>query len=355
MRVIRRLGRDSGAVGVLMAVMLLVLMGSLALSIDGGLLFVRYRGIRNANDAAALAAALSCAKGDGMVTADSQADSLAGLNASGAYRYEPYNVYESGCTTAAGTVVVHYAAQQPVYFGPAVGLSSPRDVRASATAIWGAATGATNIAPLMLSEGRLSSPGCDVPTAATGTHCFFWWDNGTGHDTTVLTQAEWGLMDLNQWDVDRYAACPGNVNQSDVTTWIRQGYPGVLMLNETPPTYVCRGNGFQGNALNNDVNFMVGQELIFPVNDPGQQVDSSGAICRPGDPCTVQKYAIVAFGVLQIVHVWTGQDAQDKCNHPAANNGSIRCLEAVWQGPLSSGVMPGSGPSFGVIAVGLES
>jgi hypothetical protein len=346
-------GRDErGVIGVWLAVLLVVLFGMLALSMDGGLMYVRFRAVRNANDAAALAAALSCARGEGLGAANAQAADYANRNATGSTPYGAGNVYTPGCTPSAGKVTVHYGATQPVYASRFLGIDSPRIVQANATAKWGAAAGATNIAPLMLSMGRLST--CDIPQAAVGTHCFFWWDNGTGNNTTVLTNAEWGLMDLNKWDVAKTASCSGNVNQSNVDTWIHTGFPGTLLLKSPPPTYVCRGSGFQGGALDNDVNDMAGKQLLFPVNDPNQQVDSAGNICKPGQSCTVDKYAIVSFGVLNISHVWTGQQAQTKCNHPAGNNGSVRCLEAVWQGPLEGGVAPGDAPSFGLVAVGLS-
>ena len=358
MRMMIRLHRDErGVVSVLFVILIVVLLGMLALSTDGGLMYVKLRQVRNANDAAALAAAYSCATGEiqaglsSLDTANLRAQDVARLNAAGATVYSPGNVYPSGCTRAAGRVTVHYQATQQMYVAPLVGGPSSGTASADATATWGAAAGATNIAPLMLSMGRLST--CDIPAAAKGTHCFFWWDNGTGNNTTTLTNAEWGLMDLTKWGVPRTATCPGNVNQSDVTTWIRNGYPGALMLKDPPPTYVCRGSGFQGGALNQDIDSMAGKELLFPVNDPMQQVQSGGALCQPGQNCTVEKYAIVSFGVMEIVKVWTGNDAQTKCNHPAANNGSIRCLEAIWQGPLLGGVAPGPAPSFGLSAIAL--
>jgi hypothetical protein len=130
------------------------------------------------------------------------------------------------------------------------------------------------------------------------------------------------------------------------------------------PEYVCRGAGFQGGALNNDIEAQAvpGNRLWFPVNDAAQQVEADGTLCRPdsldladedGD-CSVHKYAIVGFAVLEIVEVWTGQQAQIKCNHPADNNGSLRCLEAVWQGFQPGGILGnGGGSNFGLFAVAL--
>ena len=58
MRVGVRLSDDSGATAVIVAILILVLVGMLSLAVDGGILWAKYRGIRTANDAAALAAAV---------------------------------------------------------------------------------------------------------------------------------------------------------------------------------------------------------------------------------------------------------------------------------------------------------
>jgi len=210
----------------------------------------------------------------------------------------------------------------------------------------------------MLSLDRLSD--CDFPygpVLVVGvSRCFFWWDNGTRNDTTALTNAEWGLVDLTTWGVEPWGGCGGNVSQSDVGNWITNGYPGSLFIDPSPE-YVCRGNGFQGNALNNDINAQVGEILFFPVNDPQQQLQSGGTLCRPDGvdgPCTVQKYAIVGFAALEVVQVWTGQNAQAMCGQIAANNGSLRCLETVWQGFQPGGLTPEPDvPNLGLFAVAL--
>ncbi|HEX5627682.1 MAG TPA: hypothetical protein VFY08_06650, partial [Actinomycetota bacterium] len=72
-----RLRDDSGATAVIVAILIFVLVGMLALAADGGILWAKYRGIRTANDAAALAAAYSCATGEGLAGAETAADSIA--------------------------------------------------------------------------------------------------------------------------------------------------------------------------------------------------------------------------------------------------------------------------------------
>jgi hypothetical protein len=357
MRVKVRLRDDSGATAVIVAILILVLVGTLALAVDGGILWAKYRGVRTANDAAALAAAYSCATGEGLAGAETAADDIATANVADAASTQP-GTYPQGCAVEGGQVTVYFGGEQTLMFGPAIGVSSPRPVAAQATALWGGAGGASNVAPLMLSLDRLSD--CDIPDGpglVVGvSRCFFWWDNGTRNDTTALTNAEWGLVDLTTWGVDPWGGCGGNVSQSDVGNWITNGYPGSLLIDPSPE-YVCRGNGFQGNALNNDINAQVGEILFFPVNDPQQQVQSGGTLCRPDGvdgPCTVQKYAIVGFAALEVVHVWTGQNAQAMCGQIAANNGSLRCLETVWQGFQPGGLTPEPDvPNLGLFAVAL--
>jgi hypothetical protein len=42
------------------------------------------------------------------------------------------------------------------------------------------------------------------------------------------------------------------------------------------------------------------------------------------------------------------------CNHPADNNGSLRCLEAVWMGFQTGGLAPNPDvPNLGLFAVAL--
>jgi hypothetical protein len=357
MRVRVRLRDDSGATGVIVAILILVLVGMLALAVDGGILWAKYRGIRTANDAAALAAAYSCATGEGLAGAETAANDIAAANVSDAASTQA-GTYPQGCVVEGGQVTVYFGGEQTLMFGPAIGVSSPRPVAAQATALWGGAGGASNVAPLMLSLDRLSD--CDIPDGpdlVVGvSRCFFWWDNGTPNDTAALTNAEWGLVDLTTWGVEPWGGCGGNVSQSDVGNWITNGYPGSLLIDPSPE-YVCRGSGFQGNALNNDIESQVGEILFFPVNDPQQQVQSGGTLCRPDGvdgPCTVQKYAMVGFAALEVVHVWTGQDAQAMCGQISTNNGSLRCLEAVWQGFHPGGLTPDPDvPNLGLFAVAL--
>jgi Flp pilus assembly protein TadG len=350
-------GDERGMSSVVFVVSLLFILGIVALVLDGGVLLLRRRGMVNAADAAALAFAQSCAHGDGQAAASGQADALAADNVSNATRA---SLAVNGECDGSGSVTVVYQSTTRQNFAPAVGLPGSRNVVSGATASWGPAGGATGVAPLMLSARRLSN--CDIPpdpsNPPTGP-CYFWWDNGTGNDTTVLTNAEWGIMDLRSWGppyLAPSASCSGyQANQSLVGQWIANGFPTTLTLPSSGVAYVCRSGGFQGNALNNDINNdLVGDQFtLFPVNDPSRQVDRNGNLCPPGANCTVDKYAIIGFGVLHVLGAWSGQQALANCTPPPVpfpyqNAGSLRCLEAEWVGFQATSGPPGGGQDFGV-------
>lgn len=58
--------REDGVVGVVVAICLVVLMGAVAFTLDVGGLLYRRREMVNGADAAALAAAIECSKGNGL-------------------------------------------------------------------------------------------------------------------------------------------------------------------------------------------------------------------------------------------------------------------------------------------------
>ena len=340
MRVRVRLRDDSGATAVIVAILILVLVGMLALAVDGGILWAKYRGVRTANDAAALAAAYSCATGEGLAGAETAADDIAAANVADAASTQA-GTYPQGCGGGrSGHRLLRRGADTDVRTGDRV--SSPRPVAAQATALWGGAGGASNVAPPMLSVDRLSD--CDIPDGpelVVGvSRCFFWWDNGTPNDTTALTNAEWGLVDLTTWATSR-GELRRKCQPERRGQLITNGYLARPSSTRRPST--SAGERLPGERTQQRHRAQVGEILFFPVNDPQQQVQSGGTLVRPDGvdgPCTVQKYAMVGFAALEVVHVWTGQDAQAMCDQIATNNGSLRCLEAVWQGFQPGGLTP---------------
>ncbi len=353
MRVRMRPNDERGAYAVLLAILLVVLLGMLSLTVDGGLLWLKYRGIRTSNDAAALAAALSCAKKEGLGAANARADQLATANVADASQVTA-NAYTPSCDAASGTVTVHYGGWQQLYFSRVVGFSSPRQAAARATAKWGGAGGSADVSPLMLSMNRLGTcriPPDPPPAPGTELKCAFWWDNSP----TYLGNAAWGLMNLDEWNVQPAEGC-SNAGQSSYKDWLLNGYPGALLINDPPqPTYACRDSGYFGGALDNDIARAIarGVPYAFPVNDPSKQIDRNGNLCPPPN-CTPDKYYIIGFAWLKLIALYKWKDAgyaQWCSSFPADSN--ARCLLTQWVGFSTSGILGGGGQNFGLVAVAL--
>ncbi len=346
----RSLNDERGVSVLIVAILLVVFIGFLGMTLDGGLMHVRYRQVRAGNDAAALAAAISCATGKGQSDAVTQAGTLAGDNAAGAVTYGPGLQFPSGCNPSGGTVTVHYQVTQTRYVAPLVGASATGIARANATAKWGPASGATNIAPIIVTS--QSALKCEQKAPSPTTHCFLW------YDPDDLGNSDWGLMSLDSWghitgkfdtNCNSYQA-----SQSAVTTWIKNGYPGGLSLSNPPPTWVCASSGSQGGAFIGDITSMIGKYLLFPVEDTPQRV------CRSGStwvPCTganpIDKYAVIGLSIFKVANAAKGQQAKTMCGKSGNGGGSTACIDIIWTGSEVEGVTPGTGQNFGVAAVAL--
>ncbi len=134
--------REEGVVAIVMAICLVVLMAAVALTTDVGGLLYRRREMVNGADAAALAAAMECSKGNGLVAAAAAANhqfegDSPGSKATG---YSVDSIAASpACGGTAGHITVRYTTQQPLYFAPVLGLSDHHAVTTEATASWGPA------------------------------------------------------------------------------------------------------------------------------------------------------------------------------------------------------------------------
>jgi Flp pilus assembly protein TadG len=377
-RATRHPSDEGGAVVVLTALMLVALFGMLALVVDvGGMLYRRIE-LQKAADAAALAAAISCGNHEGAPAAGLQADQLTIANSAEGAVAPGWPSYSPNCDASSGTVTVRVRASQDVWFGAVLGLDGPVEVTAKATALWGGAGVGEHIAPLMLSADRLND--CDIPPDGEVVEkvCAFWWDNSpASSDDPALSASEWGTLDLLKWDVLPSTQCD-NSTPPQFEEWMYEGFDGPLPVNnldpETgidPPTYVCRGQGNFGAALDNLIDDAIGQDppyfLYFPVNDPRGQIDANGDPCVPPDlmddptlydGCTVDKYDIIGFARLEIIGLYKKQDDEtvDLCTsritgaEPTANS---RCMLARWVDYTNEGLNPEGGENFGLVPVTL--
>jgi hypothetical protein len=364
---------------VIVALTLVAVFAMAVLTVDVGALFLQRRALVAAADAAALAAAQSCARRQGVDEANVQADFYAVANAPGSAVTAGYPVYSPNCQAPAGTVTVRVEADQELFFAPALGLPGEGPVSAQATAAWGGAGVGTNVAPLMISADRLHD--CDIPPPADApplypVPCSFWWDNSPASaDDPALSNAEWGTLDLLNWDILPPVHC-NNSTPPQFEEWMLEGFFAPLPIDSDyyggiegdGNTYVCRGQGNFGAALDNDIRdaMVPPLDLYFPVNDPTGQIDVNGDPCVPPDllpdpstyeGCSVDKYDIIGFAKMQITGLYRGNrpEARTYCGHielfePDAN---ARCMTTMWVGWTTEGLNPQGGENFGLVPVRL--
>jgi Flp pilus assembly protein TadG len=360
MRVNLRIRDERGATAVLLALTLVVLIGIVALSIDGGLLLSKYRQVRRASDAGALAAAISCGKQEppdptGKAIASAGTYTAANVDTTAPAAPAPTVTFKNlngtpvspqSCNgMSAGKVTVQYTVQQPLIFGPAIGVSSPKPVSASATAIWGAAGGANNVVPLMIS---FRNTDCNIPNGTPPQTCHFWIDDDFPGLSTF------GIMNLSTWGYAAGQTCPSGGQSADLNTAIDSGWPDALLLT-TNPTYVCgvNDNSVHANVASH-INNILPHSFLFPVNAPALQVPpcpNGSTTCAAPD-----KYAIIGFAEMTVTRrIENNNQAQTLCAGVSSpgSGGNYRCIEAVWTGWNTTGYSPGGGTNFGTIAVTL--
>lgn len=147
--------KERGAVAVLVALLMVVLLGFAAVAVDEGMLYAQKAQMQNGADAAALAIAQDCAKRGTALCVPAAAGTalqLAKANSNNGMADAPAPSFPS-----AGTVVVTTAARDAngsgvtLLFARIFGV--PRaDVPASSTATWGSPSGLTSALPVTFSE-----------------------------------------------------------------------------------------------------------------------------------------------------------------------------------------------------------
>jgi Flp pilus assembly protein TadG len=319
---VRRLGLfrlhkgEEGVTAIIVALCLVALFGMLVLVVDvGGLLWKRREMVSGA-DAGALAAAKTCsvpATTDG-TDPEIQADTAATENVSNLTPSNGGIFQTSGCSltlrTPRGYVTVQYSYPQQLFFAGIFGAST-KTVTTEATAAWGPLAGG-NAVPIVLESNQFQGT-CDVPDLDPGEDCTFWYNNGNA----AIGDANWGFLNLDQWNVAISDNCSSAGGSSNRGTYILNNYGSPLPLAEPGPTYVCGSTGHatsnwqdlndRWHGLNCNTAPCPGPVILMPVNDCDQQVDKSGNIvpCGTGTP---DKFAIIGFTTLELSGVYRGDD-----------------------------------------------
>lgn len=321
---------DRGATLVIVAILMVAIFAMLTLVIDVGGLLAKRRSMVQAADAAALAAAESCAVGSGTPlypggpaagTPESAADTFAAQNAGGTNSAST-NIIPGetvGCESgSSGHVTVQYTAAQQIFFGPVIGTSSSQNVVGKATAEW-VAGGSTNPMPFVISASAFQSGGqCEVPNIPIDTTCHFWEDNDK------FTGSTFGTLDLNKWDVKAASECSGANNDkgTNQTYAGAGGYNGsfsTFPLNYPNPTWVCsfdgRGEGpwYGSGGIGNPA--LIGQLLTFPIVSDTQYLLQTNSIAG---------FDVLGFATMKLVQVLpanqsgTGGTGPQPCQYTVA-------------------------------------
>jgi hypothetical protein len=306
---------ERGATAVIVVLSLIALFGLIVLTVDVGQLLFQRRGMVNASDAAALAAAQSCAGLADSDVPEAVADAYAVSNVDSAITALPNITEIVGCDGPSfGHVSVEYGMNQDLFFAGVLGFDGPASVRTAATAGWGPAGGA-NPLPIVVYTGQ-EQGNCDIQEGTpAGDKCYMWYDND------LFNNSAFGFLNLctatdpcqQGWDVGQTDNCP-NVGSDLRRDWIDGNWTGGPNIIEPPFVYVCRVSGvsetnwssLEDREIPDPPGHVLGEvdsaDLIFPVNDCTQQVLSDGTV---GCSTTLapEKYAIVGFIVLHLEDV----------------------------------------------------
>jgi Flp pilus assembly protein TadG len=318
MRVTKRLSGaggsdDRGATAVIVALSLIAILGLVVLTVDVGQLLFKRRAMVNASDAAALAAAQSCAGLTDSDSPESMADAFAIDNVNGLVAGNGGITDVAGCDgDTFGHVTVQYQVPQDLFFAGVLGIDGPAAVKTEATAGWGP-SGSANPIPIVVYTGTTQTQGaCRIEeNLPVGESCFLWYDNnpevfgGSAFGFLNLCPEDEPLCSNVGWDVSGGAQCP-NVGASERRPWIDGTWGGgPNVVNYPDPTYVCRLSGLSSNQWTNNLEGRVGDDLTFPVNDCATQVDKNGATVGCSE--TPDKYNIIGFIVLRLDAVLDSQ------------------------------------------------
>jgi Flp pilus assembly protein TadG len=317
---------EKGAVAVIVALCLVVLMAAVALAVDVGGLMLRRRELVNGSDSAALSAARTCARGgtDGRFAGIEEAADYEALANSLITPAEiaGANVVpgrSTACGETSGHVTVLYTSQQALYFAPVLGFHHESPVTTTATASWG--PGSNNAIPLVMS-GQLQSTCPQPPPNGTNTvgqpPCGSWYDNDS------LNNGNFGFLTLNPegWDlpIDSNCSAAQSGGSNQLADWISGKDPTSVALNWTDPTYVCVESGLKGNSNPwGELQSLADRHAVrdFPITWEG--CGNPAVPCPPtGSPVSqgavyqsnnIDKYDVIGFAALMILDVVTPQEA----------------------------------------------
>ena len=342
---LRRLHREeSGAVLMIVAITMLVLVGMLVLTVDLGRMVAVKREMVAGTDAAVLAAAQQCALGNSESEARTAAEEVLAENESAA-AIRPSGFQAPDCNGSKVNepkfVTVETTVDVDYYFAGIFGFDSG-PVVARAVAEWGPLASAFG-SPVTVDYDQLNGCGItpDDPPDAEIDDC------ALEYPKDSLQEPRWGVLDLDNWgDPD---AAPCSVSASESSGIITNG--GSFELKETP-AYDCIDNGLSDSVWE----MLEDKTLYFPVLDLDQSTglvkpssaplgdtDCTGAqiddLRAQGYDCQIDTAYIVGWIQLVVTDV--------------SKHGPDITVTVDYEGFTSGGGLPGTGFDFGAHAVRL--
>lgn len=240
---------EHGAIAVMVAIVMVLVMGLAALALDSGNGWQTRRSLITATDAAALGAAEVYAQnGNGCAGVPA---SFVGANVAAAS--------VTGCSRAdlgPGAAAVTVQAKVPLHytFAGIIGVGD-RDVHSTTTAAYGQPLGVTGLRPLGLCSASAAyqewvTSGMSTPFTVTIPY-----GKSAPGDCGANVPGNWGVQDFNG----------GANSNNDTKTWITDGYPGLV----TAPGSIPGDTGAFSNSLASALDTLVasGAPFQLPVYD----------------------------------------------------------------------------------------
>lgn len=323
---------ERGAVIMITAIVLVVVIGMLVLVVDLGRGVAYKRQVVTGTDAAALAAAQQCALGNGTTAGTLVAGSALEENVDLAASITSIEMPECDAPAGPGLrpVTVRTSADIVYFFAPIFGIHSG-SIGGEAVAVWGPSSSANPI-PISVSLEQLS--GCGIlPTEppVEGTPCTIEYPKDT------LEEPRWGVLDLSNWNDPDAAPC--RVSANDLINIISSGgWADELQLNGEPPgsepTYTCVDNGLSFSVWSS----LLGGSFVFPVIEVATSIGHSPDCAGTDSSCRVDTANVVGWVRLHVVDV--------------ANQGSTVVVDSYLELTTGGGI-PGGAFDFGVRGIRL--
>jgi Flp pilus assembly protein TadG len=307
----QRLRDERGAVGVVVAMLMVPMMGFAAVAIDAAALWTQKLQLQTGADAAALAIAHDCAL------------SLCGIPTQTAQQMATQNMNSDAATAAVtalttSSVTVRNSGIRNYWFAPVLGFESSA-VTTEATAVWGAPTGGTAVLPLAFSY-------CEFRAQTGGLM-----PSGTTERIIYLTKSS-GVLDCTG---PSHNVVPGGFGWVTVNSGSCQTSSAIsgLLSSDT-------GNSMPSSCSTSDLLGIQGKTVLLPIFD-----QASGS----GSHATYRVYGYAAFRI-------TGYHfgGQNSWNRPCNGNG--RCIRGYFTrfaGALDAFDFGPSAPNLGTSLVNL--